>query len=56
MRNASGLAVVGFLSACAAEEPPHVSRETIQAAIDHAHLQLERATAPPPEAGSESSR
>lgn len=56
MRNALGLAVAGFLAACAAEKPPGVSPETIEAAVEHAHLELERATVRAPKRASESSR
>lgn len=56
MRNALGLAVAGFLAACAAEEPPSVSPETVEAAVEHAHLELERATGSEPKRASESSR
>lgn len=56
MRNAFGLAVAGFLAACAAEEPPGVSRETVEAAVEHAHMELERATAPASKRASETSR
>lgn len=54
MRNALGLAAAGFLAACAVEEPPRVSAETIEAAVEHAHLQAERVTARASRAADES--
>ena len=56
MRNAIASAVAGMLAACAVEEPPRVSAETVEAAVEHAHLELERATAPSPKRASETSR
>lgn len=56
MRNALGFALSGFLAACAVEEPPSVSPETVEAAVEHAQLELERATAPAPKSASETSR
>lgn len=56
MRNALGLAAVAFLAACAVEEPPGVSPETVEAAVEHAHLELERATGPEPKRTSKTSR
>lgn len=56
MRNALGLAVAGLLAACAMEEPPSVSPETVEAAVEHAQLESERATVPAPKRGSETSR
>jgi hypothetical protein len=56
MRNALGLAVAGFLAACSVEDPPSVSPETVEAAVEHAQLESERATASAPERTSETSR
>lgn len=55
MREAVALAVAGFLAACAAEDPPKVSPEVVEAAVEHAHLELERATRPAPDRGSQAS-
>lgn len=46
MRNAIGLAFAGLLAACGVEQPPSVSAETVEAAVEHAQLESERATAP----------
>lgn len=46
MRNALILFVAALLAACAAELPPQVDPEAVEAAVEHAHLELERATAP----------
>jgi len=56
MRHAFGLAVAGLLAACAAETPPHVSSETVEAAVEHARLESERATGKTPAPASETSR
>jgi hypothetical protein len=53
MRNLIILAAVGSLAACAAEEPPSVSAETIEAAVDHAQLQGQSASAPAPKRAEE---
>jgi hypothetical protein len=53
MRLLIGLAAAGFLAACAAEEPPSVSAETIEAAVEHAQLERERAAAPEPKQAEE---
>ncbi|HEX8125209.1 MAG TPA: hypothetical protein VF548_06470 [Allosphingosinicella sp.] len=53
MRNALALGVAGLLAACASEKPPEVSAEAVEAAVEHAHLELERATAPTPARASE---
>ncbi|HEX8309010.1 MAG TPA: hypothetical protein VF645_11405 [Allosphingosinicella sp.] len=55
-RNLLGLAIAGSLTACAAEEPPGVSAEKIEAAADHAQLEVERAAAAAPRRASEASR
>jgi hypothetical protein len=36
------MAVAGLLAACAAEDPPQVSPETVEAAVEHAQLEMER--------------
>lgn len=56
MRNAFALAVVGFLAACAGEDTPSVSPETVEAAVEHAQLESERAVAPAPKRASGASR
>jgi hypothetical protein len=56
MRNALGLAAALLAAACAAEEPPRVSPETVEAAVEHAQLELERAPAPAPERSTRPSR
>lgn len=56
MRNALGLAVAGFLAACAVEDPPSVSPEMVEAAVEQAQLESERAIAPAPKRTSEASR
>ena len=53
MRFLIGLAGSGLLAACAAEEPPSVSAETIEAAVEHAQLERERAAAPEPKQAEE---
>ena len=56
MRTLFGLAIAGSLAACAAEEPPGVSAETVEAAADHAQLQVERTAAPAPRQSEEKLR
>lgn len=56
MRNALGLAVAGLLAACGVEQPPSVSPETVEAAVDQAQLESERAAAPASERASKASR
>lgn len=56
MRSAFGLAAAGLLAACAVEEPRSVSPETVEAAVEHAQLELERATAPAAKRASETPR
>ena len=52
MRNLLGLAIAVSLVACAAEEPPGVSAEKIEAAARHAQLEVERpASSEPRQAG-----
>lgn len=46
MRAALAMAVAGLLAACTAEDPPQVSPETVEAAVDHAQLEMERAVGP----------
>lgn len=43
MRNALAIAFAGLLAACAAENPPKVSPEAVEAAVEHARLEMERA-------------
>jgi hypothetical protein len=53
MRNLSGIAIALSLAACASEEPPGVSAETVEAAAEHAQLQAERAAASAPSQAGE---
>jgi hypothetical protein len=53
MRKLFGLAIAGSLAACAAEEPPGVSAEKIEAAAEHAQLEVERAATPAPKQAEE---
>ena len=49
MRNVVGLSVVGLLTACVAEEAPTASPEAVEAAVERAHHEQERATAKVPD-------
>jgi hypothetical protein len=56
MRRAFLLLAAASLSACAAEVPPRVDPAKIEAAAEHAQVEMERATSAAPARGSRTSK
>lgn len=56
MRKALLILLGASLAACASEVPPQVDAEAVEAAVEHARLEMERATAPSANAASEKAR